>query len=137
MRDEKVKVEVRKHLTPYPASQQLAFDSFETRSALEHKYEMGHGIVDKGLDRHVFWLTNIKLFTPVRWMEMLNVMRSMTIEFEGATEIRNLFRSYGVDTRTDDAWEMYLEREVLLSNYCIRVKMNADQDFIEVHAFAK
>lgn len=137
MRNEKAKVEVRRHLTPYPASQQLAFDSFETRSALEKKYQMGYGIVDKGLVRHVFWLSNIKLFTPACWLEMLNVMSSMTIEFEGANEIRNMFRSRGVDTRIDDTWEMYLEREDLLCNYSIQVKMNADQDFIKVHAFAK
>lgn len=132
------KLEVRKYLTAYPASQQLSFDSFESKSALLEKDQMAYGTMPKRMDRLQYTITNKNLLNRKRMGELLDIMSQIVIEFEGPTEISQMFQKMGIDTRANNIWEMYLEKSNLLCNYCLQVNLSNDAPFfLRVQAFAK
>lgn len=129
---------IRESLTAYPASQQLAFDSFEICSALTAKNQMAFGTMPRQMKRREYTVTNKELITQFRWCEFLRMMEQISVEFSEPDEIGKLFRSMGVDTRTGNTWEMYLERDDLFCDYRFQVNLDLDAPFfVKILAYAK
>lgn len=129
---------IRENLSSYPANEQLAFNSFEARSTLTPKSEMAFGTMPKRMNRRAFTIVNKELINQHRWCEFLRTIEQLTVEFSDAEEIGRLFQRMGVDTRTGNTWEMYLERDDLFCDYRFQVNLEKDAPFfVKVLAYAK
>ena len=131
-------MKIRENLTAYPASQQLSFDSFETRSALMEKDQMVYGMFPRRMDRRHYYTGNSKLLTLKRYKEFLDVMAQTVVEFEDAAAVSQFFQKVGIDTRSGNLMEMYLESSDLLCNYCFQLNLDREaDDFLYIRAFVK
>lgn len=129
---------IREHLSPYIISEQFAFDSFESRSALEERDQFGYGTLPRRMDRQNWEITNKKLLTRWRYVELMRILNQVTIEFEDPNELCQLFTRIGVNTRSGEIYELYLEQDDLLCNYCFQVNLEHDAPFfVKVLAFVK
>ena len=129
---------IREKLTAHPASEQLAFDSFESRSALEKNDQFGYGVLPRRMDRQNCQVTNMSLLNRWRFVELMRMLNQVTVEFQDPGELSQMFQRMGVNTRTGDIYELYLESDDLLCNYCFQVNLERDASFfVKVIAFVK
>lgn len=129
---------IRENLSPHIISEQLSFDSFKSRSALEKRDQFGYGTLPRRMDRQNWEITNKSLLTRWRYMELMRMLNQVTVEFQDPGELSRLFQKMGVNTHTEDIYEMYLERDDLLCNYCFQVNVAQDAPFfVKVLAFIK
>lgn len=129
---------IRENLSPHIISEQFALDSFESGSALEERDQFGYGTLPRKMDHQAWQITNKNLLTRWRYMELMHMLNQVTVEFEESNELLRLFARMGVNTRSGNIYELYLEQDNLLCNYCFQVNLEHDTPFfVKVLAFVK
>lgn len=127
---------IRENLSPHIISEQFALDSFESGSALEERDQFGYGTLPRKMDHQAWQITNKNLLTRWRYMELMRMLNQVTVEFEESNELSRLFARMGVNTRSGNIYELYLEQDNLHCNYCFQVNLEHDAPFfVKVLAF--
>lgn len=122
------------------SGEQFAISTFETPIYLQEKDQMSYALLTKKMKKGPeYWaITNEKLVKRDRFCEFLRIITQALTEFTEPYEVSRFFQHSGVDTRTGNLWEMYLEQENLLCNYCFQVNLAEDAPFfMRIKAFVK
>lgn len=133
-------ISIRKNLSGTISGEQFAISTFEAPKYLQKQDQMSYARLPKEM-RHCreWWkIVNENLVKRDRYHEFLKVIAQTRLEFTDPHEIAKFFLKMGVDTRTDNIWEMYLEQDDLLCNYCFQVNLSENAPFfVEIKAFIK
>ena len=134
------KFKIRECLTNFISGEQFAIRTFEAPPQLRDKDQMCYALLPKQMHNcREWWETvNKDLIQRDRYHEFLKVISQTKLEFDNPYEIARIFQKMGVDTREDNIWEMYLEQENLLCNYCFQVNLSDNAPFfVKIKAFVK
>lgn len=128
---------VRRNLSPYTLNEQFAFDG-HSQQHLDAKHQMALGSVSNDMERITWNAVNKPLISKERWVEFLDVLGQLRVDFSSAADIRSFFSSMGVDTRTGNTFEMYLSMDELKCDYCVQVDLDRSEPFfVKLKAYAK
>lgn len=128
---------VRNNLSPYTLNEQFTFDG-HSQQHLDAKYQMALGAVSNDMERITWNAVNKPLVNRERWVEFLDVLGQLRVDFSSAADIRSFFSSMGVDTRTGNTFEMYLSMDELKCDYCVQVDLDRSEPFfVKLKAYAK
>lgn len=131
-------MKIRENLSSFLMDEQSVISEEWSANPLRKEFELAYGTILRKDNRPIFYMTNEKLFNRFCWCEFMRVMAQMEIEFTDANEVKELFRKFGIDTRSDDVWEMYMGGNDLLCNYSFQVNMNSDSPLLmAVRAYVK
>lgn len=121
-----------------PAFGEKNFNDITGKIRQEHL--MGFCTLPRCLVAPQYHVTHKDLLNKDRWVEMMDVAGQIPVEFDSPNAVKQFFMRMGMDSRSDDTYEMYLEGENLNCDYCVQVSMAEEQKdapFIRILAFAK
>lgn len=139
----KLPAKVLNMLSPYADQQCLFGDAYATETTIK-KNAMAEGSIFRRLDRTSFSLTELGLKIVGKdksksFTEFLDVLGEMRVSFSGPEEVKQFFRSNGMDTRHNGIYEMYISGYgEMLCDYVVRCQTEAAEDkFVTVYAYHK